>query len=38
MDAKQRRALTQNISSSGLFDYSFTKDGRAYVEGLYLKQ
>lgn len=33
MDAKQRRALTQNISSNGLFDYSFTKDGRAYVEG-----
>ncbi len=33
MDAKQKRALTQNISSNGLFDYSFTKDGRAYVEG-----
>ena len=33
MDAKQKRALTQNIASIGLFDYSFTKDGRAYVEG-----
>lgn len=33
MDAKQRRALTQNISTIGLFDYSFTKDGRAYIEG-----
>lgn len=33
MNAKQRRASTQNIASVGLFDYSFTKDGRAYVEG-----
>lgn len=33
MSAKQKRAVTQNIASVGLFDYSFTKDGRAYVEG-----
>lgn len=33
MNNKQKRAATQNIASVGLFDFSFTKDGRAYVEG-----
>lgn len=33
LTAKEKRALTQNIASKGLFDFSFTKDGRAYVEG-----
>ena len=32
-NTKLHRATTQNIASVGLFDYSFTKDGRAYVEG-----
>lgn len=30
---KQKRRLTQNIMTDGLFDYSITRDGRAYVEG-----
>lgn len=30
---KEKRALTQNIQSDGLYDYSLTKDGRAYIEG-----